>query len=275
LPGILYLIGLLFLFVFLRKEMIRNELDTVTKLLVLGILLFLIYWLHIVLKIPNLFYDLDFFSPSHFAYNTWLPSLGDYLLLSIFFFFWALNFNFDINVKRLVTNLGLSKNGIITSLLLLCGILFLLVNKTIFILVYNSSISFSLNRINDLTAHSVFGYLSIAILLLGLFLIAARVMEELGKTLSKKQMVFSIFGVSAVLLLMQVLLTSTVSLPIILFFIVVLLLLVVMTSNYFQKFTLSYLIIFISITAGRLPEHQVKKATNIGLLLAMVFRILF
>ena len=33
-------------------------------------------------------------------------------------------------------------------------------------------------------------------------------------------------------------------------------------------------IIFISITAGKLPGHQVKKATNIGLLLAMVFRIL-
>ncbi len=33
-------------------------------------------------------------------------------------------------------------------------------------------------------------------------------------------------------------------------------------------------IIFISITAGKLPKHQIKKATNIGLLLAMVFRIL-
>jgi len=32
-------------------------------------------------------------------------------------------------------------------------------------------------------------------------------------------------------------------------------------------------IIFISITAGKLPENQVKKATNIGLLLAMLFRI--
>jgi len=33
-------------------------------------------------------------------------------------------------------------------------------------------------------------------------------------------------------------------------------------------------IIFISITAGRLPENQIRKATNIGLALAMVFRIL-
>jgi predicted tellurium resistance membrane protein TerC len=33
-------------------------------------------------------------------------------------------------------------------------------------------------------------------------------------------------------------------------------------------------IIFISISAGKLPAHQVKKATNIGLLLAMVFRII-
>lgn len=33
-------------------------------------------------------------------------------------------------------------------------------------------------------------------------------------------------------------------------------------------------IVFISITAGKLPQNQVKKATNIGLMLAMVFRIL-
>lgn len=33
-------------------------------------------------------------------------------------------------------------------------------------------------------------------------------------------------------------------------------------------------IIFISITAGKLPQHKVKKATTIGLLLAMLFRVL-
>lgn len=33
-------------------------------------------------------------------------------------------------------------------------------------------------------------------------------------------------------------------------------------------------IIFISITAGKLPQNQIKKATNIGLLFAMIFRII-
>lgn len=33
-------------------------------------------------------------------------------------------------------------------------------------------------------------------------------------------------------------------------------------------------IIFISITAGKLPQHQIKKATRLGLLLALVFRII-
>jgi predicted tellurium resistance membrane protein TerC len=33
-------------------------------------------------------------------------------------------------------------------------------------------------------------------------------------------------------------------------------------------------IVFISLTAGKLPQNQIKKATNIGLLLAMIFRIL-
>ena len=33
-------------------------------------------------------------------------------------------------------------------------------------------------------------------------------------------------------------------------------------------------IVFISIAAGKLPKDQIKKATRIGLLLAMIFRIL-
>ncbi len=33
-------------------------------------------------------------------------------------------------------------------------------------------------------------------------------------------------------------------------------------------------IIFISITAGKLPQNQIRKATNLGLMLAMIFRIL-
>ena len=33
-------------------------------------------------------------------------------------------------------------------------------------------------------------------------------------------------------------------------------------------------IIFISITAGKLPPNQIKKATRLGLLLALVFRII-
>ena len=33
-------------------------------------------------------------------------------------------------------------------------------------------------------------------------------------------------------------------------------------------------IIFISITAGKLPKHQIKKATRLGLFLALIFRIL-
>ena len=246
-PGILYLIGVLFLFVFLRKEMKQNEFGTFTKLAALGVVLFLIYWFHIILRVPNLFYDLKFFSPSYFSYNMWLPSLGDYLLISIFFFFWALNFNLDINFKRLSANWGISVHKVIVAFLLLCTIFFLLINRTIYILVYNSSISFSLNRINDLTVHSVLGYLSIAILLLGLFLIAARTMEEIGKLYSKKKMVFVIFGTTAFMVILQLLFTSTIYYPVVLFFIAMLLLLVVMSSKYLQKFTLSYLIAFIAI----------------------------
>ena len=247
LPGLLYMISLLFLFIFIRLEMARNEVETVVKLVFLAVGLFLIYWLHIMVKVPNLFYNLDFFSPSYFAYNIWLPTLGDYLLLSVFFFFWALNFNFDINIKRLKASLGISTKLGTAFLFTFCGGLFLLVNKAIYILVYNSSISFSLNRINDLSAQSIIGFLSIAIILLALFLIAARVMEEIRKTLSKKQINIGICCASVLMVLLQWLFTSKISLPIIFYFVAVMFLLNIINRKYLQKYTLSYLIMFVSI----------------------------
>ncbi len=246
-PGLLYLLGLILLFAYFRFEVTRSKHEPINKLSVLAVVLFLIYWLHIILKIPGVFYSLEYFSPGYFAYNLWLPSLGDYFLLSLFFFFWALNFNFDLKIRPLLKKAGSYKSFVAGLFLFFCGMLFIIVDQLIYVLVYNSSISFSLNRINDITAHSVVGFVSIALFLLSLFSITVKVVDEVCKYFNKKQLVVYVLGVSIVLAFLQILFISHVSIPILLAFISILILLGFMGSRYLQKFTLSYLIIFISI----------------------------
>jgi hypothetical protein len=90
------LVVLLFYF---RKEFVETKSPFFIKIFFLATALFMVYWLHIIFQIPKVFYHLDFFSPDFFALNNWLPSLGDYFILALFFFFGC----FTILVQGLIS----------------------------------------------------------------------------------------------------------------------------------------------------------------------------
>lgn len=108
-------------------------------------------------KIPALLSHLPFFSPEVFAVNIWLPSLGDYFLMVMFFVFWLYNFTDGLNLDELKEGGIMPRKIIAVLLLLFAASLFLLVNFFIEILIYNSTISFSLNKIIGITAQSIVG----------------------------------------------------------------------------------------------------------------------
>ena len=91
-PGIIYLLGLILLLFYFRKEFIDRKVPVIAKLVGLGLALFIVYWIHLIFEVPKVFFHLKFFGPDYFAINSWLPSLGDYFLLSLFFMFWLYNF---------------------------------------------------------------------------------------------------------------------------------------------------------------------------------------
>lgn len=68
-PGIIYLIGLILLLYFFRRSFIESNSPFFFKLAGLAAALFLVYWMHILFKVPALFFHLDFFSPKYFAHS--------------------------------------------------------------------------------------------------------------------------------------------------------------------------------------------------------------
>lgn len=248
-PGFMYLLGLLILLFYFRKEFAETNAPVLLKLLVLAAALFIVYWMHLIFQIPAILLHLPFFSPHVFALNSWLPSLGDYFLMILFFVFWLYNFTDTLHIQQFQKQSGLPNQLLAILLLLFSLVLFLLPNYLIEILVNNSTISFSLNKITGITVQSVLGIFSI-----GLLLYAVVVFNI--KTIQESCVHFKFSHLLAVLTLMIVFLGAIqyfamgkIAFNVFLFFWLSSVLAISFCRNYLQKSSLTALIFFVSLTS--------------------------
>ncbi len=248
-PGFIYFIGLLILLIYFRRSFIESEAPFFLKLFFLGIALFLVYWLHLIFHIPKVFFHLDFFSPSVFALSNWLPSLGDFFLLAIFFLFWMFNFGKNMDVDQIQKDSLLSRKFIAVLLLLFSGSLYLLIHFLIRKLILNSTISFLLNSIIEMSAQSVLGIFSTGILILAVIFFTIRIIDSLQEDFKILELAAVIAGISLFLMLIQFLSIKIIYYDAILFFALSSVLASLFSKKYLQKFTLSYLIIFVSVAS--------------------------
>lgn len=249
-PGIIYFLALIILLFYFRKEFLANSSGFFLKLFGLGIALFIVYWLHLMFHIPVLLSHLSFFSPEVFALSSWLPSLGDYFLIVLFFSFWIYNFTTELNVEKLQEDSLISRKVIGVLLLLFAGSLFLLANYFIEILIYNSTISFSLNKIIGISFESVVGIFAVGLLLFSVLFFVIKVVEETSRDFSLIQLTSIFIAVVSFLGLAQMLAIGRISYFVLMFFIISAVLGALFSKKYLRKFSLSYLIIFVSITSA-------------------------
>lgn len=248
-PAIIYFFGLLILLFYFRKEFIEKDAPFLFKILGLGSVLFIVYWLHLIFKIPKVLFYLKFFSPDYFAVNSWLPSLGDFFLLTLFFFFWLYNFGIDLSVKQLQNNSKLPRKIIIILLFLFNASLYLLSNFLIEVLIFNSTLSFSLNKIIEISAQSVLGIFSVGLILLSVIFFTIRITEQARDDFKLIEFIGVATGIVLFLAVVQLISVGKVNIAILALFFVCLVLASLFSKNYLQKFTLSYLIIFVSVTS--------------------------
>lgn len=246
-PAILYLAGLVFLILFFRKLISEYNPGMGTRMVLMGSFLFFIYWLHILFRFPAVFYHLDFFSPSQFALSFWLPSLGDFFILSAFFFYFMINIYRDLRILQLEKSLEIPRLYLSVILVSLTGLLYLLINYFIRKLIYNSSFSFTLNQINEITLQTAIGMASIMLLLFGLVLLTIRVINESRRFLSIRSTIAIIVSVAALLFFLYHTISGSKFPEPILLFVVIGALATTFSPSGSKKFGMTYLILIISV----------------------------
>jgi signal transduction histidine kinase len=249
LPGIIYFLGLIILLFYFRKEFLESRADFFLRLFALGAALFVVYWLHLIFKIPGLLLHLPFFSPEVFAINSWLHSLGDYFLMVLFFAFWLFNFTEGLNDESLNSNSKTERRLTGTLLLLFAACLFLLINNFIEILIYNSTISFSLNKIIGINAQSILGIFSVGLLLFAVLFFLVRNIEKACNDFTLPQLLTLLTGIVLFLSLMQYIANQRITYFVLLFFICSGFIASIFSKKYLRKFSLSYFIIFVSLAS--------------------------
>lgn len=248
-PGFLYLLGLVFLLIYFRKEFIETKAPFVLKLLALAGALFVVYWFHLLFLVPKVFFHLKFFGPDFFAINYWLPSLGDYFLLALFFLFWIYNFSIDLRLKELQENSELPVRMLVGILLLFAAALFVLVHFLIKELIFNSTISFALNKITEISFQSVLGIFSVGLLLLGIIFFTIRINHESRRFMRPVELFVIAAIVASFVALVQLISVQTVYYTVLLLFVVTTVMASLFSKKYLRTFTLSYLIVFVSLVS--------------------------
>lgn len=237
----LYLLGLVFLLLALyKKTNDYHEESFPVKMMFLTIILFMIYWIHFIFGIPAILNHLEIFSAKYYAASKWLPSLGDFFLITTLFFFWSLVFVHEFALH------GKSKKQMIIPSFIFAGSLYQLVGLMISNLIRNSNITFKLNRITDIDQFSISSHLAIALLLFSIFLINLKIIERTEHLINKR--IFLMFHLVAVpsSILLCVLYNSPQFYLLALFFCVNLLQSQI-KNIHISRYSLSYSILFISL----------------------------
>jgi len=186
-PSGLYFIALLFFLVYTvqilnRRIPINNG---PFKILLSVVIAVAVYYLVNQLDRPAIFEYLRLFSPVYFAAGSWLPSLGEFFLLSILLLYVALVFFRSLDVK----DFHHPKRGkaFLAFPFLFAAFYFTFTIFLFQILILNSSINFEFYQEMRISLPNVLGFISLVLQCLGFLLIALRLRFIGGSILNLKQ----------------------------------------------------------------------------------------
>jgi signal transduction histidine kinase len=240
-PAIFYLVSFIFLLIYLfqKTEKYKGK-YFIAKILSLGGILVFLYLLHIHYKFPVILNHIGLFGPKYYAFSSWMPSLGDFFLVSALFFYWSLVFAREFDSSQLL------RQNFVVPAYSLVAILYQSVGFMINNLIRNSNINYKLNKITDIDQYSISCYLVTAMLLFSIFLIHLKIIQR-TEYLNRKSYFLNL---NIILIIASfalcVVLPSGGSYMFVLFFGVNILQSMVRKMN-ISQFSLSYSILFISL----------------------------
>lgn len=181
-PVLLYVLALFFMFMTLYR--ISNHYFhrfKGAKIIALFALMVVLYWIFEITRFPQSVFLLNIFTPNFFAYSTLWKSLGELLVFSIFLLFWSVVFarSFDISAKNKQSPIRIK--ALLVLCFLLLALFFVFIRFLVYTLVLNSSISFSIYRIETLSVYSFLGFVIIGVLYLAFFFVTFRIAQVFRK----------------------------------------------------------------------------------------------
>jgi signal transduction histidine kinase len=236
-----FLLGFVFLLVSIYHWIRQNQNENfVTRMFFLLVFLSAVYWLHIIFNIPEILNHFTIFTAQYFAQSNWLPSLGDFYLITAMIFFWSLIF-----VREFPSAQKLIRKNLIPAFAF-AAFLYLLAAHLITSLIINSNVSFNLFRIIDINSFSIASYLAIAMILFSVFLIHLKVIGNTGPLIRQKFFLKThLILVPAAIFLSSIFPSN--SLYMLTLFLAVNLLHHLIRETHISRFSLSYSILFISL----------------------------
>ncbi len=247
LSGVFTLTALIMILVFARKTLKNSIPHILTRMAFLLMLLFLIYYMHLLFRTPGLFGRFTIFSPTHFALSSWLPSLGDFLLLALLFFFFMVTYYKDMRIAAISRRKAPLRTIVPFLILLVSACCFFITDDLIGKLIYNSSFSFTLNRINEITLHTVLGIGSIMLLLFGLLLLIVRSTREARKVLPVRRLALYLLAAPLLPALLQIIFRGSCSGTALLLFLFTALVATLYSGNPSRRYGMSTLVLFVVI----------------------------
>ncbi|WP_372774864.1 PAS domain-containing sensor histidine kinase [Mangrovibacterium sp.] len=240
-PSIFYALALLFLLIFTRLVFKRQKHEHfIIRVSGLALALFCLYWFRILFKIPAFCDTFELFGPSLYAYSSWLPSLGDLLLLTVLIFFWSFNFAKDFVLSKP------KKRYELIAAFCFVALFYLAINFLITNLIRNSSFSFQLNRIDDINEYSIIGYVVIALLFFSAFMINLKVVESSEKFINRRIFYYAHLSLIVIFLPLCVLVKDT-KLYILTLYLITNLSVFVLQKTQLKRVSLSFIIYFVSL----------------------------
>ncbi|MCH7535489.1 MAG: HAMP domain-containing protein, partial [Bacteroidetes bacterium] len=144
-------------------------------------------------RFPSSLYDLEIFQPQLYGFTYWFPSLGDFLLNTLFIIYGAVLIS-NKRFKSKIEKTDSRKFNVVRVVLLFL----ILLNFSWFIsdlfisLIMDSNISFDISNFADINEYSILGLLAIALLNYAFFLFCDHIMVRVKEmSLSTRQMTFS------------------------------------------------------------------------------------
>ena len=167
-----------------------------------GVILFFVRYLTIQFDFPESFYCFDLFHPKIFAdaSSIWLSSLGDLLINSMLLFYMSFVFYSEFIISDSIKNIKRNNKWLLAliSFLTYFGISWVI--TSLFTgLIKNSSISFDINNLFNLTIYSYISIVIIALLLFIYFLFSDKLVTLINQLSLHKKDIIYIFVFSAIL----------------------------------------------------------------------------